>query len=510
MLPISETDFFQDIHLLQSITASIQEGVIILNNKGRVASFNEQAKAILNMSNEQLLDKSPIENAWRAYDLAGNVVDTMELPVSITMTTGKAQSNVVLGVKVAENPMKWLSINSRRVKTSDGSFFVFVTFIDVTNLILTNRSLHEEQQKLKESEEKFSQSFQYSSIGMAIVAPGGSLRDANESFYKMLGYSRDELLQKTFQDITHPDDLEKDLELVQRMLRKEIKTYQLEKRYIHKNGNYVWALLSVSLVWNANDEPLFFVSQVQEITELKKLNKWLEDRNVELLKTQAALKRKIGQLKDFAGIITHDVRGPAGNIKRMLELYETSPEEETRNTAFNYLKKISTDLTSNLNELIHVLQIHLEKDIPYSECDLETIAGSVCLQLQNLVTQKDAHITTDFQVPVISYPKIYLQSILYNLISNSLKYTREGVAPVINIKTFLKDGSTYLSVSDNGLGLDLKKYGKLLFHFQKSFHAGFDSKGIGLYLIRNQVEDLGGNISAESEENNGSTFTVRF
>jgi light-regulated signal transduction histidine kinase (bacteriophytochrome) len=113
------------------------------------------------------------------------------------------------------------------------------------------------------------------------------------------------------------------------------------------------------LVWNSNDEPQFFVSQVQEITELKKLNKWLEDRNVELLKTQAALKRKIRQLKDFAGIITHDVRGPAGNIKRMLELYETAPEEETRNTAFNFLKKISNDLTGNLNELIHVLQIHI-------------------------------------------------------------------------------------------------------------------------------------------------------
>jgi PAS domain S-box-containing protein len=510
MLPISETDFFHDIQFLQSITASIQEGVVILNKHRRIVSFNEQAKNILNRSDKQLLDTSPLANSWSAIDLDGNTIGAADLPVSITLATGKPQSNVVLGVRSAGNPIKWLSVNSRMVKQTDDEFFVFATFIDVTNLILSNRSLQEEQEKLKESEEKFSQSFQYSSIGMAIVAPDGSLRDANESFYKMLGYTRDELLQKSFQDITHPDDLEKDVMLVQSMLRKEIKTYQLEKRYIHKNGHYVWALLSVSLVWNSNDEPQFFVSQVQEITELKKLNKWLEDRNVELLKTQAALKRKIGQLKDFAGIITHDVRGPAGNIKRMLELYETSPEEETRNTAFNYLKKISSDLTGNLNELIHVLQIHLEKDIPYSECDLSTITDSVCLQLQNPITQKHAEITTDFKVPVISYPKVYLQSILYNLISNSLKYTREGVVPVIVVRSYTKDGSTYLAVSDNGLGLDLKKYGKLLFQFQKSFHPGYESKGIGLYLIRNQVEDLGGSITAASEENNGSTFTVRF
>jgi PAS domain S-box-containing protein len=108
--------------------------------------------------------------------------------------------------------------------------------------------LREEQQKLKESEEKFSQSFQYSSIGMAIVAPDGSLRDANESFYKMLGYTREELLRKTFQDITHPDDLEKDLDcLYKACYAKKSKLTSSRKRYIHKNGNYVWALLSVSL-----------------------------------------------------------------------------------------------------------------------------------------------------------------------------------------------------------------------------------------------------------------------
>jgi PAS domain S-box-containing protein len=233
-----------------------------------------------------------------------------------------------LGVVAGDNPLKWLSVNSRLIKTTNDEVFVFATFIDVTKLILSNQSLHAEQEKLKESEEKFSQSFHASATGMAIVSPDGGLRDVNEAFCKMLGYTREQLRQKTFQDITYPDDLEKDLTLVKKMLERTIKTYQLEKRYVHKNGQIVWALLSVSLVLNAAEEPQFFVSQIQEITEQKKLNKWLEDRNIELLKTQTALKRKIGQLKDFAGIITHDVRGPAGNIKRMLEIYETSP---TRN-----------------------------------------------------------------------------------------------------------------------------------------------------------------------------------
>ncbi|MES2330001.1 MAG: PAS domain S-box protein [Bacteroidota bacterium] len=510
MLPISDTGFFHDIHFLQSIASSIQEGVIILDQRGTIVSFNEQAKNILNLHKDQLLDRSPTQSLWNAVHLDGSIVHSHELPVSITLKTGNPQNNVILGVVAADNPLKWLSVNSRMIKTTDDEVFVFATFIDVTKLILSNQSLYDEQEKLKASEEKFSQSFRYSSIGMAIVSPGGDLRDVNESFCKMLGYTREQLLQRSFQDITYPEDLEKDLSLVQKMLEKEIETYQLEKRYIHKSGNVVWALLSVSLVLNSAGEPQFFISQVQEITEQKKLNRWLEDRNVELLKTQTALKRKISQLKDFAGIITHDVRGPAGNIKRMLELYETSADTETKDTAFNYLKKISSDLTSNLNELVHVLQIHLEKDIPHSDCDFSAITSSVCLQLQDSINQKHARIITDFALPSISYPKIYLQSILYNLISNSLKYTREGVPPVIRVASFSKDNYSYLSVSDNGLGLDMKKFGKSLFQFQKSFHSGYDSKGIGLYLVRNQVEDLGGSITAESEVGKGISFTIRF
>ncbi len=510
MLPISEIDFFQDISFLQSIIASIQEGVIILNSQGRIVSFNEQATAILNLRHEQLLDKSPKESNWNAIQPDGSILLAENLPVIITLKTGKPQSNVLLGVITGNDPVKWLSINSRMLRTNDDEVFVFATFIDVTKLVLSNQSLQEEQEKLKASEEKFAKSFNYSAIGKAIVSVTGELKEVNEAFCRMLGYTKEELLQKTFHDITHADDLEKDVSLVNRMLKREIENYQLEKRYIHKNGTTIWALLNVALVWNAQHEPQFFVSQVQEITEIKKLNTWLEERNVELLKTQTALERKIGQLKDFAGIITHDVRGPAHNIKKMLEMYETAKDEEIKKASFYYLKKVSDDLAANLNELVNILQIHLEKELPYSNCDLNSIADSVCLQLQDIIEQKSAVISKDFQVPNLAYPKIYMRSILYNLVSNSLKYQQEDSKPVIRITSFLKNNQVYLSVADNGLGIDMNRHGKSLFKFQKSFHAGFESKGIGLYLIRNQVENLGGTIVAESEPGKGTTMTVRF
>lgn len=511
MFTLTETDYFQDITFLKSIISSIEEGVIILNQEGRIVSSNKQAAFILNITQDELMGRSPEDTStWKAFYLDGSQAPNETHPVSITLQTGKSQNNIILGVEVGDDEIKWLSISSKQVKTKTGENFVYARFADVTKNICMNRSLVEEKEKLKESEEKFSKSFHNSAIGMAIVAPEGNLKEVNRAFCMMVGYSRDELLQTSFQQITHPDDLVKDIAFAHSLLNKEIDHCQFEKKYIHKNGQIVWAFLSVSLVWNSVDEAQFFVSHIQEITELKKLNSRLEERNSELENTQKALKRKISQLRDFAGIITHDVRGPAANIKKMLELHQSSADGETRNKAYDFLKKISNDLTVNLNELIQVLQIHLEKEIPYSDCDLQNITDIVLIHFQENIEQAEAQIVFDFQIPIIQYPKIYLQSILYNLISNSLKYTRKEVIPVIQISSFTKNNHTYLTVSDNGLGIDLNKFGKSLFQFKKSFHSGYDSKGIGLYLIRNQIEDLGGSIFAESEVENGTTITVGF
>jgi len=247
-----------------------------------------------------------------------------------------------------------------------------------------------------------------------------------------------------------------------------------------------------------------------DINEIKEMNELLLSQNNQLLKTQQALEKKIIQLKEFAGIITHDVRGPAHNINKMLEMFETSSDPEIKAATFDYLKKVSNDLTKNLHELIQILQIHLEKDIPVSECSFNEVIKSVCFQLKETIEQKNAVINIDLQIQTILYPRIFLQSILYNLLSNSLKYTKTNIAPVVDIAVFFDGENINLTVKDNGLGIDMNKFGHLLFKFQKSFHSGFESKGIGLYLIKNQIEDQGGNISAISDLINGTIFTVRF
>ena len=131
---------------------------------------------------------------------------------------------------------------------------------------------------LRESEERFKSSFRDAATGMALVATNGRWLQVNRALCRIVGYSEEELLEKTFQDITHPDDLEADLGHVRRMLAGEIETYQLEKRYLHKEGSVVWGLLSVSLVRDEGGEPLYFVAQIQDITERKMLEEQLEHR----------------------------------------------------------------------------------------------------------------------------------------------------------------------------------------------------------------------------------------
>ena len=131
------------------------------------------------------------------------------------------------------------------------------------------------EEALRESESRFRNAFEASVIGMALVGLDGRILKVNRSLCESVGYSEDELLTKTFQDITHPDDLEKDLEHLKRLTQDEIPYYHIEKRYLHQDGYIVWVLLCVSMVRDAKGYPLYFVYQIEDITERKLLEEEL-------------------------------------------------------------------------------------------------------------------------------------------------------------------------------------------------------------------------------------------
>jgi PAS domain S-box-containing protein len=155
-------------------------------------------------------------------------------------------------------------------------------FVGVQNDISERRRIEE---ILRESEERFRATFEHAAIGAAQVDIDGRWLRVNRRLCEIVGYEREELLQRTFQDITHPDDLEGDLAQMRLLLEGELQTYTMEKRYLRKGGPEVWVNLTVSLVRDVSGEPAYFIAVVEDISERKKAE---EERDLLLVREQLA------------------------------------------------------------------------------------------------------------------------------------------------------------------------------------------------------------------------------
>jgi diguanylate cyclase (GGDEF)-like protein/PAS domain S-box-containing protein len=170
----------------------------------------------------------------------------------------------------ADGHTVWNLTSVSLIRDSKGQPSYFVCFHqDITE--------HKRAEKaLQESEQRFRNSFRDAAIGMALVGTDGRWLQVNRALCRIVGYPEEELLEKTFQEIAHPEDLDADLGHVRRMLAGETETYQMEKRYLHKEGHVIWILLSVSLVVHDEDgEPLYFIAQIQDMTDRKRMEEQL-------------------------------------------------------------------------------------------------------------------------------------------------------------------------------------------------------------------------------------------
>lgn len=370
---------------------------------------------------------------------------------------------------------------------------------------------------LKTSRDTFASAFNDSGIGMALLSKSGEWLDINNALCTMTGYSKDDLLKINIRDITHPDDLNIDQPFLRKVLKNEISTYSIEKRFISRQHKIVLTLLTISVVRNADNSPTFFIAQVMDITANKTMELELNKKNADLEVTKENLLNKIQQLEELSHIVAHNLRGPAGNIKMLVESI-LSQDNNTQNAdnqiftqdeALLLIHDSSLLLVESLSTLMQVTQIKLNKEIPKQCCDISTVINDVCNQLQTIIFEKSATITKNLAVKEIEYPKAYLENIIYNLVSNALKYTKQDVKPVVVITTRINENNKIeITVKDNGLGIDLKKYSDRVFKLNEVFHQGFDSKGVGLYITKTQIESLGGDIKVNSVPDQGSEFIV--
>ena len=362
------------------------------------------------------------------------------------------------------------------------------------------------QIKLNEVNEELNAILNSSTISIIRCNVDGIITYFNEGAEVLLGYKSEELINKESPIIFHDKEeiikREKELSFefkeeisgfdVFTKLAKENRADSRKWKYIRKDKSSLYVQLSVNAIKDNNDKIIAFIGVATDITKLTEQN---------------------NQLANFAQIASHNLRAPVSNLSSLLDLYDLSETAEEKEFTFNKFKKVIGHLTETLNILIEAIKIREKKG---SELKIKTLSfQKVFTKTKETISadiiKVNAIITADFSaIRTIKYNEPYLESIIINLLSNSLRYSSPERAPKIQVKTSIKEGKTQLTITDNGLGIDLKKHGHKLFGLNKVFHRHKDSKGVGLYIVKNQITSLKGTISCISEVDKGTTFTITF
>jgi PAS domain-containing protein/two-component sensor histidine kinase len=281
------------------------------------------------------------------------------------------------------------------------------------------------------------------------------------------------------------------------------KPYDMELLFKTAKNNVIWVRAKGIPIIDDYGKCVKIRGIFQDIDHIKRKGLALQS-SINLLNDQNK------RLQNFAYIVSHNLRSHTGNLQFMVNLFEESESAEDRVEVFSHIKSISSSLITTIEHLNEIVKIHTEIDRERKTLGFEDVFKNVVSALQSNIDNTDAKIDYDFtKCPTVNYIPAYLESILQNLLTNSLKYRHMDRQPVISCRTVKDHNHVYLIFEDNGIGIDMDRYGDKVFGMYKTFHQNPDAKGIGLFITRNQIESLGGTIKIDSTVNVGTKFTIR-
>ncbi len=246
-------------------------GISITDRAGNLIEANPASQKILGISTPDQTILHHNTPGWDYIRPYGTLMPVEEFASVRALTENRVVENIEKGILKADGKITWISVTAAPIPLPQ--YGVAIAYVDITARQLAEAAL-------RESEKRFRSAFDYAAIGMAMVALDGHWLKVNRTLCKIIGYTEQELKSLTFQDITHPDDLETDLNYVRQVLAGEMTSYQMEKRYFHKEGHIIWISLSVSLVQNDQNQPMYFIAQIQDISTRKRAERELELQSV--------------------------------------------------------------------------------------------------------------------------------------------------------------------------------------------------------------------------------------
>jgi PAS domain S-box-containing protein len=483
--------------------------IIATDTSGLITHFSKGAEILLGYKREEVINQlSPLvfhlgkeleEKSKRLSTLLGVRVKDSEALIALAKT-GAYDSQKWTYVR-KDNSTLPVQLDITAIKDKQGNITGFLGIAtDISQILST-------QKELKTSEQRWQFALEGSSNG---VWDWNIITD--EVFYshkwkQLIGYEDHEIpnTYEAWASRVHVEDIErckKDLEM---HFNAYTPDYVNEHRMLCKDGSYKWILTRGKVIeWTAEHKPVRIMGTHTDIT-------WQKEKEDELSRTLDIVSEQNKRLLNFAYIVSHNLRSHSGNFKLLLDVIEVSETHEELNEAFDHLKDIYYSLDETIKNLNEIVKIQTNISKQKEEINLHQYVEKTTDLLRSEIKLKKAviHNKVDQDLSILWNPA-YMESILLNLLTNGIKYGHPNRNPEISIQTYLVNDSLVLEISDNGLGIDLKKHGQKLFGMYKTFHGNSDAKGIGLFITKNQVDAMGGKIEVFSEVNKGSTFRIFF
>jgi two-component system sensor histidine kinase/response regulator len=413
-------------------------------------------------------------------------------------------------VRFRDGSVEWLFGHATPERLADGGVLWHGYIANVT-------AQHRAAAAMAEAEATFHGAFKSAAQGMALTTPEGRWIRLNAALCSIVGYSAEELLNRSISEISHSDDVEIGLENARRLVAGESGAYQFERRFIHKNGHTVWVLQCVSLVRDESGVPRHFVIQIQSIDAQKEAAR-IRAQAEQALKESALLADQGNRAKsEFLANMSHEIRTPLNGIIGMTGLLFDTPLSPEQHEYAEIVRSSGESLLVIINDILDFSKIeagHLDLEVVDFSLSriLEGCADVVALR----ACEKTIELVVDLMregPDAVRGDPTRLRQVVLNLLSNAIKFTEHGEV-VLSCRTAMSANGrveAYITISDTGVGITEDKAERLFQPFVQadaSTTRRFGGTGLGLSISKRLVTLMGGSIRLESRLHIGSTFSV--
>ena len=326
----------------------------------------------------------------------------------------------------------------------------------------------------------------------------------NPAFSAMTGYKAEEVIGKSPTIFMDRKSVKNDISRLATALKSK-QEFRFETLNNKKNGEEYWVNFSMIPITNKEGEHSHWISIQRDITDEKKQEKEKEQLIRELTQNNK-------DLKQFSYITSHNLRAPLSNLTGLLNLIEDIPVENPElKEILDGFSRSTYLLNETINDLVKVVIIKDNPSIQKEEVLIKDVFENVFNQLSFLISLHKPIIKVELaNASILNINKAYLESILLNLLTNAIKYRAAERKLKISITSKQHHDSVVIVFRDNGIGIDMARNRDKIFGLYQRFHNYSDSKGLGLYLVKSQVESMGGTITVDSVVNKGTVFTLTF